>query len=281
MTFYRLSLFFYALSIIFFNSTTFAKTNQNIIYIYQDEGVSPHALLQAMHTFQTVLPPFYTVKTIDAQNVIKNDWARDAALFIMPGGADTPYTQKLNGVGNQKIKNYVRHGGSYLGLCAGAYYAASSIEFDKTGPLEVTGTRELAFFDGKAIGPALSTYDYKTESGARAAKINLTLSNNLKKTTVYYNGGGYFEHAGTIKNTTVLGYYANQKPAIISINYAQGHVVLSGVHVEYDAALLDSKNPFLAKLIPELTSANQQRLALVNEVLELLNLTTSNQTKLI
>tara|TARA_R110002126_G_scaffold17798_2_gene68889 strand:- start:63818 stop:64645 length:828 start_codon:yes stop_codon:yes gene_type:complete len=271
---YRLFLFFYALSIILFNSTAFAKTNKNIIYIYQDAGVSPHALSQAMHTFQTVLPPSYAVKTIDAQGVIKNDWSRDAALFVMPGGADTPYTQKLNGAGNQQIKNYVRHGGSYLGLCAGAYYAASSIEFDKNGPLEVLGTRELAFFDGKAIGPVLSTYDYTTESSARAAQINLTLS-NPKTTTVYYNGGGYFEHADTFKNTSVLGYYANQKPAIILINYGQGHVALSGVHIEYDAALLDSNNPFLAKLIPELTSANQQRLILLNEVLKQLHLSIS------
>jgi len=271
---YRLSLFFCALSIILFNSTAFTKTNKNIIYIYQDEGVSPHALLQAMHTFQTILPPSYTVKTINAQGVIKNDWSRDAALFIMPGGADTPYTQKLNGAGNQQIKNFVQHGGSYLGLCAGAYYAASSIEFDKNGPLEVLGTRELAFFKGKTIGPVLSTYDYTTESSARAAKINLTLS-NPKTATVYYNGGGYFEHADTFKNTSVLGYYANQQPAIITINDGQGHVVLSGVHFEYDPALLDSHNPFLVKLIPELQASNQQRLILLNEVLKQLHLNTS------
>lgn len=271
---HRFILIFFALIISCTITQAAAQTHKKIIYIYQDAGVSPHALLQAMHTFQTVLPPSFIVKTIDAQGVIQNNWSRDAALFVMPGGADTPYTQKLNGAGNQQIKNYVRHGGSYLGLCAGAYYAASSIEFDKTGPLEVLGTRELAFFKGKAIGPVLSTYDYTTESSARAAQINLTLS-NLQTATVYYNGGGYFEHADTFKNTSVLGYYANQKPAIISINYAQGHVVLSGVHFEYDPALLDFHNPFLVKLIPELTLANQQRLVLVNEVIKQLHLNTS------
>jgi glutamine amidotransferase-like uncharacterized protein len=271
MKFYRFYLIFVTLSLALFNPSASAKINKKIIYIYKDEGVSPHALLQAMHTFKTVLPASFTVKTIDAKGVIKNDWSRDAALFVMPGGADLPYAKKLNGAGNDHIKNYIQNGGSYLGLCAGAYYAASHIEFDKKGPLEVMDTRELAFFEGKAIGPILAKYDYKTESGARAAKINITLS-NIKEATVYYNGGGYFENGDNIKNTTVIGYYTNQQPAIISINYAKGHVVLSGVHFEYDPALLDPNDPFLVNIIPELKSSNKKRLVLVNEVLKQLHL---------
>lgn len=271
MKIYRMYLIFVTLGLTLFNPLAFAKINKTIIYIYKDEGVSPHALLQAMHTFKTVLPSSFTVKTIDAKGVIKNDWSRDAALFVMPGGADLPYVKKLHGAGNDHIKDYVQNGGSYLGLCAGAYYASSNIEFDKKGALEVIGTRELAFFEGKAIGPILAKYDYKTESSARAAKINLTLS-NLKEATVYYNGGGYFENAEQFKNTTVIGYYANQQPAIISINHAKGHVVLSGVHIEYDAALLDPNDPFLVKIIPELKLSNKKRLALINEVLKQLHL---------
>ena len=263
-----------ALSARYRESIEKSKKSKKIIYIYQDEGVIPHALLQAMHTFKSVLPPSFTVKTIGATGVIKNDWARDAALLVMPGGADLPYVEKLNGSGNDQIKHYVQNGGAYLGLCAGAYYAASHIEFDEKGPLEVLGTRELAFFKGKAIGPILSKYDYKTESSARGAKINLTL-NNLKEATVYYNGGGYFEDADKLKDTTVMGYYTNQKPAIIYIKHGKGHVVLSGVHFEYDAALLDSKDPFLMKIIPQLKASNKNRLVLINEVLKQLHLNTS------
>ena len=270
MKFYRLYLIFVALSLILFNPLAFARINKKIIYIYNDEGVSSQALLQAMHTFKTIFPSSFTVKTLDAKGVIKNNWSRDAALFVMPGGADLPYAKKLNGEGNHHIKDYVQKGGSYLGLCAGAYYAASYVEFDEKGALEVMGTRELAFFEGKAIGPVLAKYDYKTESSARAVKINLTLS-NLKEATVYYNGGGYFEHADKIKNTTVIGHYINKKPAIIAIKYGKGHVVLSGVHIEYDPALLDSNDPFLVKIIPELKSSNKNRLILVNEILKKLS----------
>lgn len=267
----HLYLILVALSSIFFNTLAFAETNKKMIYIYQDEGVSSQALHHVMHTLKAVLPSSFIITTIDAKGVIKNDWSRDAVLLVMPGGADLPYAKKLNGIGNDYIKHYVQSGGSYLGMCAGAYYAASYIEFDKNGSLEVVGARELAFFEGKMIGPILASYDYKTERGARAAKINLSLS-KVKEATVYYNGGGYFEHANTIKNSTVIGFYKNQQPAIISIHYGQGHVVLSGVHFEYDAALLDAQDPYLEKIIPELQSSNQNRLILVNEILKELHL---------
>ena len=65
------------------------------------------------------------------------------------------------------IKDYVTGGGSYLGICAGAYYGASYIEFNKGGELEVIGARELEFFDGKAIGPAIAEYSTENKSGAR------------------------------------------------------------------------------------------------------------------
>ncbi len=259
----------------FFGTEQPEKTKPRSIYIYNDEGVSSNALLHATHTFKAILPASFSIKTIDAKGVIKNDWSRDAVLFIMPGGADLPYAKKLNGAGNHQIKNYVQNGGSYLGLCAGAYYAASEIAFDENGPLEVMGKRELGFFEGKAIGPILAQYDYNSESSARAAKININL-NRLKDATVYYNGGGYFENADKANNTTVIGYYLNQKPAIVSVKYAKGQVVLSGVHVEYDAALLDPKDSYLIKLIPELKLSNRNRLALLSEILKHLNLNPSS-----
>ena len=71
----------------------------------------------------------FHIKTISAKELKLGLWTEDAALFIMPGGADIPYTRKLNGKGNQIIKNYLANGGKYLGICAGSYYGSSSIEF--------------------------------------------------------------------------------------------------------------------------------------------------------
>ncbi|MEW5299670.1 MAG: hypothetical protein WDW36_002662 [Sanguina aurantia] len=112
----------------------------------------------------------------------------------MPGGADLPYCRLLNGQGNNMITEYVKGGGSYLGLCAGAYYGCSSVEFEPGSSMEVSGDRELAFFPGVAVGhseyeemplgfsgehkrlcsscAALGTgFDYQSEAGAVAAPI--------------------------------------------------------------------------------------------------------------
>jgi glutamine amidotransferase-like uncharacterized protein len=251
---------------IYFFTPILENKQKKTVYIYQDDGVSQTALLQTMQTLKTVLPPTWMIKTIDAKGVIANTWSKNAALFVMPGGADLAYVEKLENIGNQNIKSYVQNGGAYLGLCAGAYYAASRVEFDKNGPLAVVGHRALSFFEGKAIGPILAKYNYQTESSARAAKITLNFK-DLKEATLYYNGGGYFEAAEQFKNTQVLGYYANHLPAIISVKYGKGQAILSGVHFEYDAHLLDPTDPFLAKIITQLKASDKKRLLLVRKIL--------------
>ena len=189
---------------------------KNVVYIYKDDGVSEESLLQTIATLKELLSRNYSVHTINAKDVIYNKWIKDAALFVMPGGADLPYAKKLNGKGNHNIKNYVQDGGAYLGICAGSYYGSAYVEFDKGGELEVLGERELAFFPGKEIGPILAKYDYKNNSGARAANIKLALD-AVKESIVYYNGGGYFENAANYDKVSVVGYYQNHLPAIIYI----------------------------------------------------------------
>ena len=254
----------------FFSARSFSETKKNTVYVYQDEGVSKESLQQTIHTLKAILPPEFKLKAIHAKGVIKQHWMKKAALFVMPGGADLPYMKQLNGKGNQRIKNYVQNGGAYLGICAGAYYAASHVEFDKGGPLEVIGNRELAFFKGKMIGPTLKPYHYQDNRGASAA----IMTRNIKPPetlAIYHNGGGYFEQAETHPNTTIIAYYNNHLPAIVSIKYGQGRVVLSGVHIEYDAALLNKKDPYLsAALIDTLNASNQKRLALLDHILKYL-----------
>ena len=162
-------------------------------------------------------------------------------MFVLPGGADIPYTKWLNGKGNEKIRTYVEKGGSFLGICAGSYYAGNFVEFALGTPLEVKGVRELAFFPGTVKGPILAPYDYETSSGVRAAKISWKGGAPFKTNStfvVYYNGGGYFAEAAREEHTKILASYSlgNDFPAIIEIQVGKGKAILSGVHFEYDPA---------------------------------------------
>lgn len=39
-----------------------------------------------------------------AQDVLDGAWKADSVMLVMPGGADLPYCEALNGQGNQQIR---------------------------------------------------------------------------------------------------------------------------------------------------------------------------------
>ncbi|MBS0186371.1 MAG: biotin--protein ligase [Proteobacteria bacterium] len=254
------------------------------LYIYNGPGVSPISLLQMKESLKEVVDPSYVIKEIGPEEVIKGNWVKDAALYVMPGGADIPYCKSLSQNGNKVIKEYVNKGGSYLGVCAGAYYASDNIEFAKGTPLEVIGKRELSFFNGCAEGPVLAPYDYATNSGARLSFIRWRDKGDpdIKKDTMfpaYFNGGCHFVDAKKVPNVTPLAFYKEpngkeDKAAIIDIKVGKGRALLSGVHFEYSPKLMDKDDPFLKKIQAELFLKDKERIRLFKGVLKRLKIKT-------
>ena len=127
------------------------------------------------------------VETTTAEEIISTNLSDHCSLLIMPGGRDLPYVKKLQGRGNKNISDFVRNGGSYLGICAGAYYGCSLVQFAQGDPiLEVIGPRELAFFPGVSEGPVFPGFDYASNAGAKAADIQLTQAGS--EMLDFYNG---------------------------------------------------------------------------------------------
>ena len=242
------------------------------MFIYNGPGVSQESLKQTAAAVRKVLPN-YLIQYIGPLRVINDSWEESAAFFILPGGADIPYTKELNGLGNQKIKSYVANGGAFLGICAGSYYAGAVVDFAKNTPLEVQGERELAFFPGIVKGPILAQYDYLSQKGARAAQLTWGASKGFEEGeqfTVFYNGGGYFEEVAKFSNTSVLAYYDEEKkfPAIIECRIGRGIVILSGVHFEYDPILLDSNDEYLKTVISLISEDDRHRELLLKHLVE-------------
>ena len=201
-----------------------------------------------------------------------------SSILVMPGGRDLPYVKSLSGHGNQEICQFVRGGGSYLGLCAGAYYGCSHVAFAEGDPVyEVCGERELKLVYGTAIGPVFEGFEYTSNNGARTAHISYTsaLSQILGNSaatgaTVYYNGGCYIQLDNTKINDcsfrqTVLAYYANREdwPAIVASSYGKGRTVVSGVHFEASMdslAKVYSYDSVVYSLLPGITEQDRQQL---------------------
>ncbi len=223
------------------------------ILLYQDEGASPlcvkkvHAFLKSISFLQD-----YSIFLVGREMI--SDEILDiskVALIIFPGGRDIPYHTALQGASNRALFSFIEKGGRFLGICAGAYYGAASIEFEKGTSLEIIQKRELQFFPGVACGPAYGTgiFQYDSEAGAQIAKLSVLSSfhnshsssfvpNSVK---AYFNGGPFFKEAESYISTTVLCRYEDikEKPAaIIECQVGAGKALLCGVHLEYSLGRL-------------------------------------------
>lgn len=214
-----------------------------MIYIYQDKGVSLtscRAIKKALMTLNST----FNVCFLNASEVREKSWRKTSKLLIIPGGADVFYLSQLQKQGIEAIRFYVEEGGCYLGLCAGGYFGASVIEFSKNTSLEIKEKRDLNFFKGIARGPFLSPYVYGSHKGAAIAFLE-SKEFKGKIFPAYYNGGCYFVDAENKKHTKVLYTYreestAKKKAAIILCCPKEGKAILSGVHPEYTAEIIQT-----------------------------------------
>lgn len=160
------------------------------------------------------------------------------SLFVMPGGADLFYCEKLNGAGNAAIRSYVESGGTYLGICAGAYYACSRIEWAQDAKHQaIIGERELNFFKGTAIGPV---YDLLEDKDIDASWHNVaSLSTNKGPALAFYNAGPVFLPDKGSDHETLATYDISGSPAaLVSVRIGQGRALLSSCHIEHTPATL-------------------------------------------
>lgn len=259
-----------------------------LIYTDNDHGASKECISWTISSLTQCLEcmkqngycSHYSINTITASQVSLGEWRQTTKLFIMPGGRDLPYVEALAGKGNQMIRDFVVSGGAYLGLCAGGYYGASEVEFEKNNPaLQVCGSRELQFFPGKARGTVLPGLQYKNHQGAHSVSIAINSSKPIFSNStinVYYNGGCEFVPIKELSEKQAEAYeviasYQNCDQcetgyAVVSCNHGNGRVVLSGVHIEVEPAALSN----LPHLIPSITATDSARRQLFTSIIKYL-----------
>jgi biotin--protein ligase len=215
-----------------------------MIYIYSDEGTCKNSIDHMVRALGFCAPGIPITK-LYAPELISAAWQRDARFLIVPGGADVPYGAKLNGPGNRVIRAYVAQGGTYIGICAGAYYGARRIEFDKQGVSPIVGLRELGFFPGSILGPHWAAYTPGHHAGARAITI---YGEHTEPWDGYINGGGRFViDSGSENLVTPMAWDKDTALVMVGMRVGKGQVFLSSVHWEYDPCFL---LPCCSKITP-------------------------------
>lgn len=188
---------------------------KNKILLYQDY-VHNNGIL-----YRRLSETYEQVVFCDADDISNGALNSGVYLLVMPGGADLYYCEKLDGAGNSAIRKYVEAGGNYLGICAGAYYAAREIDWDQG---KIAGPRELRFFDGQATGPVYEFLEENNIDESWQNIVDINIGGELYP-ALYY-AGPVFDGAG-------LATYSNGKTAIVKTKIGKGTVILSSPHIEY------------------------------------------------
>lgn len=199
------------------------------IAIYQDYIHNNGNLFKALRSYFKE----DSIEFFDASDVLNDALTSAVALFVMPGGASRYVADKLNGAGNAKIKEYVAQGGTYLGICSGAYYGSRRTEWRKGQKDEICVDNELGFFPGTCVGPIEALM-----SGDHMAAVTTIRTPDGRAHKAFYWGGGAF-HSDHPASFDVLATYEDASPAIVTGKAGVGRYILSAPHIEIDSARLD------------------------------------------
>ncbi|MGL6259830.1 BPL-N domain-containing protein [Vibrio sp. WXL103] len=212
------------------------------ILIYSDNVSNNHVLYYSLSKLRGKQGIYF----VNANEILAGALDADVDLLVMPGGASRYKSAKLDGRGNQLIKEYVQRGGRYMGICAGAYMACDTTHWAKGEPFEIVTQNELGFFNGIAKGPveAFGRGDNYNQTKPRVVELQMS-STELTHTASLYIGGCYFapsDDSDEKSDYQVLARFAElpDKPAaIVYGEYGHGRWLLCSSHPEYDREALE------------------------------------------
>jgi len=184
-------------------------------------------------------------RVITREDVVRGE-LRNYRLLYMPGGWAPNFIADLHPKGESKIREFVRAGGAYLGVCAGAYFACDHVVWD--------GKRydySLDLFAGGAVGPIREIAPWP---GFALTKIVFSEAarwfapDAAVHWTLYY-GGPYFVNVQEAGGTVLARFVLNGQPAIIEVPFGKGRVVLMSPHMEIDVGSPWKNMPGLAEAL--------------------------------
>ncbi|KAL5107297.1 Biotin--protein ligase [Taenia crassiceps] len=241
------------------------------VVVYNDLGACRHCVKQLRNCIQRSISGA-GILVLDAAECIEKLSCKSIDLFCVGGGFARGVISKLGSIGLECLRSFVLSGGSYLGICSGAYLASSITKFDIGGPLEVKDTGMLNFFPGTAEGPLFKPFSYSSESGVSAPILDActTLTPDIPPSlAVYFNGGCHFLNHFDDYTSVLYSYRELGTPAILKRKCGKGTVLLSGAHFEFDPANLDElkTDPYVQRILPLLLEHNASRMKLCRMVL--------------
>lgn len=164
------------------------------------------------------LGPGFSVELIPPGSV-RPEVLRGLHMFIQPGGDNTMQVKRAIGPqGEQAIKDFVAHGGRYLGICLGATLASTGVDEDNRAFLGLLPVRSR---------------EYDTANlSARLGKVNVSFKGHGER-SVFLQDPPYLEVLPSGRGKVqVLATYPDGRAAAVSGKYGRGTALLLGPHFE-------------------------------------------------
>ena len=194
-----------------------------------------------------------------------SDAPRFRAL-VAPGGWAATRLRAVGPAGDRAIRDFVANGGGYVGLCAGAYWAADTVSFasrasggDREYNVE-SDYRSFAYDLGLYPGTAMGPFGWTPWDGGESASLQVTkirtstapmsAAKMPDKTRFFYAGGPFFPDdekpdswqvwakAVAPSGLPAKAESGDGEPTVVSFRHGEGRVVLFAYHPD---VLLDSK----------------------------------------
>lgn len=139
-------------------------------------------------------------------------------IVVFPGGSAPNYYQGLGTEGLDIIREFVRNGGSYFGICGGSFFGTDAA---------------LHLFNGSYSNSINGSSICLTTLNVNQNSTGPDLSDEPESYRVMYWGSAYFY--GDMSNVIpICTYPSNGRPAMIAFPYGDGTVFLSSPHPEYE-----------------------------------------------
>ena len=178
------------------------------------------------------------VRYVTAADILAGVLHEEPTAFVRPGGASRYGASKLSGAGYRAIRAYVARGGTYLGICGGAYDACARTRWAVGTDHELAVDNELALFAADAVGPIAEFCNARDREGTEAKLVSLDIGARRIR-TLYWGGGRFVPHAGArfVEHARYADLGSNAA-AVVSGSFGEGRWLLSSPHLEYDHAAL-------------------------------------------
>ncbi|MFW9961334.1 MAG: BPL-N domain-containing protein [Candidatus Thorarchaeota archaeon] len=150
---------------------------------------------------------------------IRNGTLNTCDILVFPGGSAVSYRNDLEPEGLDIVRDFVRNGGSYFGICGGSLFATNAI---------------LGLFDGTYSNPVNGTGIFLTQMYVNRNSSELNMSSEPSSYQVMYWNSAFFYGDGMTTAIPIANYSNNNRPGMIAFRYGEGTVFLSSPHPEYE-----------------------------------------------